>query len=400
MSGVENSINANITDMFNSANNIIANDIFSNNGGNFEGYQWIAVLDKKTCLICAKLDNVIFDALPGMNIPGTKPPDMPPIHKFCRCVMTPVLKGMRDDPSQTQLNYKDWFDRQSNAIKLDILGPSRFKEYLSGRAITEFVVDGRILTLKELGISRAMRKELLDTLQKGRPPKADIDFSTEITPEQKAAYRNYLINQLKGTSGITDRQLEEWADAVMDRFDRLPLKLKHVIFHNQITISGKTLPGRRAYFDPVTNSIHLHKIRLTTTDRSLDTFFHELGHAIDFRYGSGGSFWSKNLPLRTDYTVFLEKMRVAGQLNQETINRKLRGYSRGDVSDIFRGLSGGRFTGNFGHTLDYYKTRGIINAEAFAHIISSLQSDSRKHFKQFFPKSYMDFLEWLDKLGT
>ena len=162
MSGIERSINANVTDMFNSASSIVADDIYSYNGENFDGYQWIAALDKKTCLICAELDNQIFDLLPGMPGTGTEPPGIPPIHNSCRCVMAPVLKGMRDHPTQTAINYKDWFDRQSEKIKLDILGPSRYKEYLNGRAVTEFARDGRIMTLEELGAARATRKEILN----------------------------------------------------------------------------------------------------------------------------------------------------------------------------------------------------------------------------------------------
>jgi hypothetical protein len=66
--------------------------------------------------------------------------------------MVPVLEGMRDDPSQTQLNYTDWFDRQKDDVKLDILGPSRYAEYKNGKAVTAFVKDDKVLTLEALKI--------------------------------------------------------------------------------------------------------------------------------------------------------------------------------------------------------------------------------------------------------
>ena len=398
MSSIEKSINANVTDMFNFASNILADDIYSYNGENFDGYQWIAALDKKTCLICAELDNQIFDLLPGMQGTGTEPPGVPPIHHNCRCVITPVLKGMREHPTQTAINYKDWFDRQSDEVKLDILGPSRYKEYLNGRAVTEFARDGRILTLAELKISRATRKEVLAAVQRPQAPKTD--YTLPLTAEQKNEYKNYLVRQLVGTEGRSEKQINEWADAVMARFDRLPLKLQHLFFENQIAISSQTEPGSRAYFVPITNTIHLHKSRISTSQRSLDTFFHEMGHAIDFRHGTGGSFASALLPLRADFNAFLEKAKRQGGLSPERINQKLRGYSRGDISDLFRGLSKGQFTGTFGHSLDYYRKRGRIQMEAFAHIVSSFQSNSRRHFKEFFPTSFSYFMEWLDKLGT
>jgi len=112
---------------------------------------------------CAALDNKIFDRLPGMEGGGTEPPGEPPLHHNCRCIIVPVLEGMRDDPSQTQVNYQDWFDRQDNATKLDILGPSRYREYLDRESIAHFsfIKDGRIKTLKELKIDRLTRIELI-----------------------------------------------------------------------------------------------------------------------------------------------------------------------------------------------------------------------------------------------
>ena len=139
------------------------NDIHELNKDFYDGYQWIACLDSSACLACAALDNKIFDKLPGMEGEGTEPPDEPPLHHNCRCIITPVLKGMRDDPSQTKLNYADWFDRQDNATKLDILGPARYREYVNGKKVTSFAKNGRITTLKELRVSRIKRATLIKT---------------------------------------------------------------------------------------------------------------------------------------------------------------------------------------------------------------------------------------------
>lgn len=161
MSGVESSVNTNINDIINHANSTIVDDIYKLNKDFYDGYQWIAALDSATCLACANIDNKIFDLLPDMEGEGTKPPDEPPLHKNCRCIIVPVLEGMRDDPSQAQASYEDWFNRQDEATKLDILGPARYKEYANGKAVTAFAKDGRIATLDELRVDRITRAELI-----------------------------------------------------------------------------------------------------------------------------------------------------------------------------------------------------------------------------------------------
>lgn len=161
MSGVETSVNANITDMITHANSVVISDIHELNKEFYSGYQWIACLDSTTCLACANLDNKIFDRLPGMEGEGMEMPDEPPLHHHCRCIIVPVLQGMENDPSQTQVNYKDWFDGQDEDTQLDILGPARYKEYLNGKEVTSFARNGIVKTLKELKIDRITRADLI-----------------------------------------------------------------------------------------------------------------------------------------------------------------------------------------------------------------------------------------------
>jgi len=168
MSGVNKSIDTNITDIINHANSITVNDIYEINHSaiigededNPGGYQWIAALDSLTCMACSALDNKIFDLLPGMNIEKkgqTMPPHEPPLHPHCRCIITVVLPGMRNDPTQTKLNYKDWFNEQERNTQIDIIGPARYREFQNGKEVTTFAKDGRIMTLEELGIDRKKR---------------------------------------------------------------------------------------------------------------------------------------------------------------------------------------------------------------------------------------------------
>ena len=177
MSGIEKSINANITDIINHANNVTLDSIYHLNQDFYEGYQWISALDSKTCLACAALDNKIFRSLPhyelfqseksgSKNVIDGAPPAEPPLHPFCRCFMIPVLDGMADEPSQTQFNYQDWFEEQDRNTQIDILGPARYLEYKNGMIVTSFAKDGRIMSLKELEIDRITLQKLYEELYK------------------------------------------------------------------------------------------------------------------------------------------------------------------------------------------------------------------------------------------
>lgn len=50
-------------------------------------YQWSAILDEKTCDICAELDGKYFES-GDLNLNTLKPP----IHPACRCILVAVLK--------------------------------------------------------------------------------------------------------------------------------------------------------------------------------------------------------------------------------------------------------------------------------------------------------------------
>jgi hypothetical protein len=219
MSIVETSINSNINDIISHSNSVVMNDIHELNKDYYEGYQWIACLDSATCLACAELDNQIFDKLPGMPGQGTEPPTEPPLHKNCRCIIVPVLEGMKNDPRQTQINYKDWFNGQNDATKLDILGPSRYREYLKGKEITSFAKDGHITTLKEMGIDRIIRKGLFDKKEIAKTKKdGKIDWSKINTPKEISAKLQKIMGSHVDLSKIPDIEIQQ---KIAERFEIL-----------------------------------------------------------------------------------------------------------------------------------------------------------------------------------
>jgi hypothetical protein len=165
MASIEKGAVTNTEDMFAHAASIVQQNIYALDSDHYSGYMWVAALDWKTCLVCGSLDGHIFDALPGQEGEDVAPEQ--PIHHACRCVMVPVLKGMEDDYTKGAPTYKDWLARQPENRIIDILGPSKYAAYKNGMPIERFVKDGRVLTLKELGIKLAnksiMRAEYLES---------------------------------------------------------------------------------------------------------------------------------------------------------------------------------------------------------------------------------------------
>jgi len=156
---IKKSVNTNIPSIISHAKNTVENDIYKYNKKFYSKYQWIAALCSRTCPVCANLDNQLFDLLPNMEGEGTRVPDTP--HLNCRCFTVPVLEG-DEEAATSQINYKDWFDRQDYQTKLDILGASRYKAYNDGMEIKQFVSNDRVLTLNELGVERTTRLELYE----------------------------------------------------------------------------------------------------------------------------------------------------------------------------------------------------------------------------------------------
>ena len=128
-----------------------------------------ATLDPKTCPTCAGMDGTIFN-FNGSVVKGPLWAKFPPIHYNCRCYLTPITKTWQElglyekDLSKERLasfsgeypkvvDYKSWFAHQSEEVKREILGPSRYKLYYEGKL--ESFDDllgrgGKIRTLKEL----------------------------------------------------------------------------------------------------------------------------------------------------------------------------------------------------------------------------------------------------------
>jgi hypothetical protein len=109
-------------------------DIYKANEDIIKATQWLATLDKRTCLSCASLDGKQFP-------PGSAP--RPPLHIGCRCVLIPVLldeyayldagstrasKGAEGGQQVAgDLSYYEWLKQQPADFQDEAIGPVRGK---------------------------------------------------------------------------------------------------------------------------------------------------------------------------------------------------------------------------------------------------------------------------------
>jgi SPP1 gp7 family putative phage head morphogenesis protein len=146
-----------------------------------KGQAWLSTLDMRTTPYCAAMDGLEWD-LEGKPLGGhSEPFNPPPSHWNCRSCLVPLLKSWAEmsesksselkkklskaekkippstraamgAPVSEKLNYKQWFDRQPEAIQLDILGPGKLAIYRRGNLSFRAMIDqrGNPLTIAEL----------------------------------------------------------------------------------------------------------------------------------------------------------------------------------------------------------------------------------------------------------
>ena len=101
--------------------------------------QWVATLDARTCLQCGMLDGETWDSAAEAQIPVMD------THPNCRCIVVPVIKdapGLKLPPSTRAsftgqvpetTKYAPWFRRQSATFQREVLGPTRYRLFKSGK---------------------------------------------------------------------------------------------------------------------------------------------------------------------------------------------------------------------------------------------------------------------------
>lgn len=107
---------------------------------NKEKVRYVSILDSKTCIACSSYDSQIFESRDAPIIP---------LHENCRCILIP------EEVEGEYETYSEWFEEQSEEVKKEILGKSRYRMYKNdGIKVSEFTNNGQIIPLKKLNFSK------------------------------------------------------------------------------------------------------------------------------------------------------------------------------------------------------------------------------------------------------
>lgn len=157
LQGLRNSVVANTRTALQSFAVETRNAVYKQNEDLFDGYKWLATLDRRSCLVCGELDGKIFRNLDEIKT-------MPPIHLNCRCVIVPYFKELdevedyrasENGEVKSGVTYEEWLDSQSDEVKAQILGQGRFELYKQGMKIGDFVNNGRTIPITTpVGLSK------------------------------------------------------------------------------------------------------------------------------------------------------------------------------------------------------------------------------------------------------
>lgn len=124
------------------------NEQYFGDGESEYKYERIATLDSKTCLVCANLDGKLYKTIEEAQ------PVI--IHRGDRCVLLPWFniegdkRASKNGYVDSKLTFENWLKEQDEATQLDVLGKSRYRLYKDGVKISQFVDNGKVLTLDEL----------------------------------------------------------------------------------------------------------------------------------------------------------------------------------------------------------------------------------------------------------
>lgn len=179
--------------------------------------------------------------------------------------------------------------------------------------------------------------------------------------------------------------------------------------------------GAGAFYSPSRREIHMNfvsaynqAVKYGNGKGKFSTFYHEFGHHLSSRLARNTTKASIDLNLGklldSDVKRFLEvelpKMEGGtGTLQEKRVAmyKYLRGYEMGDISDIFGGLTGKVYEGDWGHTASYWKEKGIngVGEEFFAHYYSALFTNDISRLEEFdtiFPSATKAVREFFENL--
>ncbi len=193
-----------------------------------KGIQFVATLDNRTTVICASHDGEVYDIDKGPR---------PPLHWGCRSTTIPIVKSweelgidMKEAPPGTRasmdgqvpasMNYQQWLKKQSNKTQEEVLGKTKAKIFREGKPITGFISNGKVLSLKELGVVEKNTGPLL------KPP--TVPEFKHYKEADKWAIENNVADRAN-FKGIDPKLAREWLQGAANTQYKFPeLKMEFI----------------------------------------------------------------------------------------------------------------------------------------------------------------------------
>ena len=202
---------------------------------------------------------------------------------------------------------------------------------------------------------------------------------------------------------------DNYYSKIKDIIDHSPKTMKKLINDNIDKFRFKNIQTRKtSRYDSIFNNIkvNLKKDAVNPTG-SYRTLFHEMSHNLDVLLGNLSQDGTFEKLLRDDFDSLKKKYMVIYKVNEESaykeIGKKLKKSDKlNSVSDIIGGITNNKCYGKATHTDKYWKTKGMLGREAFAHFGSAVirqNPEELEYIKQVFPNAYEHFKKSLIKVG-
>jgi len=284
----------------------------------FRGVVYSAVMEKRTCVVCAGYDGTIYwmEKVPKGEKGETfaKKPALP-IHPSCRCAYVPFCKSWEELPiddnefskSARKLlggdipktrKWEEWFLSRTEGVQKKILGETRFNLWKARAVeIKDLSVGSKVVPLADLIEAPKVAKKLAEVKKGLIPQKA-------VLPEKPTM--NNLGLRLNSTAGkadeVTRTQALKVLDSAASESERLMAKYPQLlkVAVKQVKVGdtmladmrcvglwdtkGKTMWLRRGSADKVaierSKKLLKQKLRSSTGADTKAIYRHEFGHAV------------------------------------------------------------------------------------------------------------------------
>lgn len=198
-------------------------------------------------------------------------------------------------------------------------------------------------------------------------------------------------------------------DSIKQIIDNAPSTMKKLLNDNIDefkfrNIRSKKTPRYNTIFDNI--KVNLKK-DLNNPKGKYATTFHEISHKLDRLLGDLSQDGTFEKLLKNDFDILKSKYMVIYNVSEEEaykqIGKKLKKNGKlNSVSDIIGGITNNKCYGKTTHADDYWKVKGKLGKEAFAHFGSASIRQSveeLEYIKQVFPNAYEHFKKSLIKVG-